>query len=170
MGRDANLRDGIVALARKRDYRGAHALVEEALGLRPADSFLLGYEVFLLLRLGRTAEARRKAEERLDSLGRDRFFLKTYADVLAKQGAAQDLEAFIERRLLGLGAAAGRQDEDVLVFSLRRAAGLLGRDRVAGLAARALALAPGSRALAALLDELRGREPPAGRGETCSCP
>jgi len=164
MAVDGELRDRIIGLQRKRDYRGAIALVEEGLALRPGDPFLLGEEVFLLLRLGRAAEARRRAEERLDVLGRDRFFLKTYVSVLTKLKAAADLEAFIDSRLLAGGAA---PDEDVLVFACRSAASLVGTAKAAGFAERALALLPRSRALAALVAELRGREPPVDEPGRC---
>jgi hypothetical protein len=54
--------DRIIELERKRDYRGAHEVLKEALTIYPTQPFLLRTEVYLLLRLNKTKEARTKAE------------------------------------------------------------------------------------------------------------
>ena len=79
--------DRIIELERKRDYRGAYELLKEALTIYPTRPFLLRTEVYLLLRLNKTKEARAKAEGRV-VMKRENYVRSVCSDQWAKSGTA----------------------------------------------------------------------------------
>ena len=134
--------DRIIELERKRDYRGAHDVLKEALTIYPTQPFLLRTEVYLLLRLNKTKEARTKAEGRVEMLKNDPFFLKTYLSVLRQEKAHEDME-----RLLTAILSWGVGDEDFLVFLVKTASKCVGREKGEEVLRQALARFPESEPL-----------------------
>lgn len=134
--------DRIIELERKRDYRGAHEVLKEALTIYPTHPFLLRTEVYLLLRLNKTKEARTKAEGRVEMLKNDIFFLKTYLSVLRQEKAKEDME-----RLLTAILSWGVGDEDFHVFLVKTASQCVGREKGEEVLRQALARFPESEPL-----------------------
>jgi tetratricopeptide (TPR) repeat protein len=134
--------DRIIELERKRDYRGAHEVLKEALTIYPTQPFLLRTEVYLLLRLNRIKEARIKAESRVEKLKDDPFFLKTYLNVLRQEKAYNDMERLITAILTwSVG------DEDFMVFLVKTASQCIGREKGEEILRQALTRFPGSEPL-----------------------
>lgn len=134
--------DRIIELERKRDYRGAHEVLKEALTIYPTQPFLLRTEVYLLLRLNKTKEARTKAEGRVERLKNDTFFLKTYLSVLRQEKAYEDME-----RLLTAILSWGVGDEDFLIFLVKTASKCVGMEKGEEFLRQALARFPESEPL-----------------------
>ncbi len=89
-------RDKIIAFEKNKDFAAAYEVLAEALGLYPTNPFFLRTEVFVLLRLKKVKEARVKAEQRLEALKNDVFFLKTYLLILEKSNAAADIQRLLQ--------------------------------------------------------------------------
>ncbi len=116
--------DSIIALERKKDYRGAYEALKEALTIYPTNLFLLRNEVYLLFQLGKIKEARTKAEARVELLKNDSFFLRTYLMVLQREKAKEDLE-----RLISAILSWGVGDESFWVFLVDAATKSLGIEK-----------------------------------------
>ncbi|HBH87375.1 MAG TPA: hypothetical protein DDY17_07230 [Syntrophaceae bacterium] len=150
--------DRIIELERKRDYRGAYEILKEGLTIYPTQPFLLRTEVYLLLRLNKTKEARKKAEGRVEMLKNDPFFLKTYLSVLRQEKAHEDMG-----RLLTAILSWGVGDEDFLVFLVKTASKCVGREKGAEVLRQALARFPESESLKRLSADGESAEGGAGR-------
>jgi len=87
----------ILLLQGQRDYETAYDILGEALSYYPNSDFLLASEVYLLFKLSRIKEAREKAEKRLEILKTNSFFLKTYIDILLKEGDRDTILNIAER-------------------------------------------------------------------------
>lgn len=87
----------ILKLQRKRDYIAAYNILQDALSYYPSNEFLQTSEIYLLLRLKRTKEARQKAEARLSTLRTNPFFLRTYIEILSKERDKEELLQVAER-------------------------------------------------------------------------
>ncbi len=144
----------ILALEKAKDYHGAYALLQEALRVYPTQTFLLRTEVFLLLKLSKIREARRKAEERMELLKNDPFFLRTYLLILEKDKAKQDMEILLERL-----PSWNIRDEDFYVFLANMTGRIFGREKVLDVLNNALSHLPGSARLNDLWN--RWKEPEA---------
>ncbi|MDZ4164042.1 MAG: tetratricopeptide repeat protein [Smithellaceae bacterium] len=146
--------DRIIGLERMKDYRGAYDALREALTIYPTNLFLLRNEVYLLLRLGKTKEAKSKAEARVELLKNDSFFLRTYLMVLQREKAGEDLENLINA-ILSWGVG----DEDLMVFMVDTATKSLGSEKGRGVLHQAQSRFPVSetlKRLAASGEEKRG--------------
>ena len=150
--------DRIIELERKRDYRGAHEVLKEALTIYPTQPFLLRTEVYLLLRLNKTKEARTKAEGRVEMLKNDPFFLKTYLSVLRQEKAHEDME-----RLLTAILSWGVGDEGFLIFLVKTASQCISREKGEEVLQQALARYPESESLKKMAEEGEAAEDGAGR-------
>lgn len=92
--------DRIISLQKKRDYALAYNILQEALSYYPSNRFLQTSEIYLLLKLGRSKEARQKAEARLTILKDNPFFLRTYVEILSKEKDTEELLNLTERLCL----------------------------------------------------------------------
>ena len=140
----------IIALVRNRDYKGAHELVREALTTYPANLFFLKNEVFILYRTGKIKQARERAEERIEFLKDDPFFLKVYLSILEKQKATKDIDRIIENIFL----SGIRGNEDLYLFLARLSERVFSRESAAEILKRSIHIFPEGRALKNHLDEL----------------
>lgn len=140
-------REKIINMERNRDYRGAYDALKEALTVYPAHSFFLKTEIFLLFKLKKITEARKKAEQRIDTLRTDTFFLKTYCMILEKDGAKDDLQ-----RLLGNIISWDIRDEEFYIFLSSLVARVLGQESAADLLKAAIGNIPESEALKKMLN------------------
>lgn len=150
--------DKIIGLERNKDYRGAYDALGEALTIFPTNPFFLRTEVYLLFRLGRTKEARSKAEGRLELLKNDTFFLRTYVMVLQREKAREDLERMIDAILSWEVGG-----EDFLVFLVTTAAKSLGSEKGRDVLRQALARFPQSEPLKSIALAGDEKVSPAGR-------
>ena len=146
-------REKILALEKVKDYHGAYALLQDALRVYPTQAFLLRTEIFLLLKLRKIREARKKAEERMELLKLDPFFLRTYFVILEKDKAREDIERLLE----GL-ASWHIRDEDFYVFVSDMAARIFGRAKALEVLNSALSLLPGSVRLKDLWNQWKERD------------
>jgi len=151
----AETRSRIIELEKKKDFRQAHDLLREVLSMHPEDPFLRSNEVYLLFRLRKTKEARVKAEESVELLKNNAFFLRTYLAILEKLGAAQDIEELLERHLLSRRIGS----EELYIFAARVAGRVFGKEKAAGLINRSKTLFPGSGALDDALCSIEGEGP-----------
>ncbi|MDI6725657.1 MAG: hypothetical protein QMD32_01745 [Smithellaceae bacterium] len=149
--------DRIIGLERKKDYRGAYEELKEALTIYPTNLFLLRNEVYLLLRLGKTKEAKNKAEARVELLKQDSFFLRTYLMVLQREKTKEDLEKLIDA-ILSWGVG----DEAFWVFLVDAATKSLGSEKGRGVLLQAQTRFPASESLKKLT--LAGEDKPGGTG------
>ncbi len=134
--------DLIIALERKKDYRGAYEALKEALTIYPTNLFLLGNEVHLLFQLGKIKEARTKAEGRVELLKNNSFFLRTYVLILQREKAKDDLE-----KLINAIFSWGVGNEVFFVFLVEAAARSLGAEKGKDVLRQALARFPQSEPL-----------------------
>jgi len=144
-------RDKIIGLQRQKDFREAFEAVKNALALYPTNTFFLSDEIYLLYKLNKVKEARQRAEERIDFLKNDPFFLKIYLTILEKLGARADFEDFIERHIFARRSG----NEDLYVFVSQIVERVLGRDRALDTVSRSLAFFPDSEKLRALPGSLK---------------
>jgi len=142
--------DRILSLQKKKDFRGAFNILQEALSIYPSNTFLLTSEIYLLLRLKRLKEARQKAEARFDSLKTNPFFLRTYIEILLKENEKEEFMRLSER----LNTIAIR-DEKLYLFIARSLIKLGEREKAIGILNSGLLYMPGSRELNSLLDRLK---------------
>ena len=150
--------DRIIELERKRDYRGAYELLKEALTIYPTRPFFLRTEVYLLLRLNKTKEARAKAEGWVEMLRNDTFFLKTYLSVLRQEKAHEDMA-----RLITVILSWGVGDEDFLIFLGKTASRCVGREKGEEVLRQALARFPDSEPLKKIAADMETAEAGASR-------
>jgi tetratricopeptide (TPR) repeat protein len=115
----------IIELQRNKDYREAYEALKMALAIYPTNLFFLSSEVYLLYRLNRIKEARQRAEERIDVLKNEAFFLKIYLTILERLKAKEDIEDFIERNILSRKMGS----EDLYVFVSQLVARVFGKER-----------------------------------------
>lgn len=144
-------RDAIIGLQKRKDYSAAYETMRTALTVYPTNPFFLSNEVYLLYRLNRIKEARQKAEERVEFLKNDVFFLKIYLTILEKLRAKQDIEDFIERYILSQRTG----NEDLYVFVAQLTERIFGKDRALDSANRALMFFQDSAKLKELLAGLQ---------------
>lgn len=139
----------IIALIKKRNFKEAYDLVSEALTVYPANAFFLKNEVFVLFRLNKTSRARQRAEEKIEVLKDDPFFLKTYLSILEKQKAREDIERLIEKTIFPSGLC----NEDVCFFLCGLAGRVFSRQKAEEILKRCLLLHPESEKLKILCDK-----------------
>lgn len=101
----------VISLQRKRDYTSAYNILQEALSFYPSNDFLLTSEIYLLLRLRKTAVARQKAEARLPTLWTNPFFLRTYIEILLRERDKNEI-LNIAKRLKSFPV----KDENVYIY------------------------------------------------------
>ena len=141
-------RDKIIQLEKDKDYRGAYAVLKEALTVYPTQPFLLRTEVFLLWRLRKLNEARQKADEKFDELKSDPFFLKTYLLILDQEKTLGDLENLLMRI-----PSWKIYDEDFYKFAANLTKKHFGKERGIQFLRNVLLTLPGSNLLQSLLQE-----------------
>jgi tetratricopeptide (TPR) repeat protein len=115
----------MLEFGKNKDYRGAYEVLNEARTFYPTNTFFLSYEIYLLYRLNRIKEARQKAEEKLDDLKSDPYFLKNYLAILEKSKAKADIEQFINSDILYRDI----KDEGLYIFTAKLAARILSLDK-----------------------------------------
>jgi tetratricopeptide (TPR) repeat protein len=141
----------IIELQRNKDYREAYEALKMALAIYPTNLFFLSSEVYLLYRLNRIKEARQRAEERIDVLKNEAFFLKIYLTILERLKAKEDIEDFIERNILSRKMGS----EDLYVFVSQLVARVFGKERALDAINRSLMFFQDSVKLRSLLDDLQ---------------
>ncbi|MEW6419268.1 MAG: hypothetical protein AB1480_14335 [Nitrospirota bacterium] len=141
----------IIELQRKKDYIEAYDVLKVALTIYPTNLFFLGSEVYLLYKLNRIKEARQMAEERIDVLKNDAFFLKNYLTILERLKAKEDVEDFIERNILSRRMGS----EDLYVFVSQLIARVFGKEKAIDAINRSLMFFQNSEKLKTFLDNLR---------------
>jgi len=107
----------IISLIKNRNFNEAYDVIVEALRIYPASTFFIKNEIFILARLNRIKQARQRAEEKVDVLKNDTFFLRTYLSILEKERAVEDIEHLLEKSVL----PSGLYNEDFCVFLCRLA-------------------------------------------------
>ncbi len=147
-------KEKIIDLQKQKDFYGAYEVLKNALSVYPTNVFFLSTEVFLLYKLNRVKEARQKAEERIDFLKNDSFFLKSYLTILEKLRAKDDFENFIERSILVKQSG----NEDLYIFFSQIIERALGKEYAVNALKRFLTFFPDSKKLKDLLDNLQKSE------------
>ncbi len=142
----------IIELLKNRHYSEAHELISEALSIYPASKFLLRNEIFTLARLNRTKQARQRAEEKVDVLKNDAFFLRTYLSILEKEKALEDIEHLLERTVFPSGV----YNEDFCVFLCRLAGRVFSRQKAEEILERCIQRFPESGMLKDLREKSEG--------------
>jgi len=133
----------IIELIKARNFQDALSLVTEALSVYPSNLFFLKKEIYILSQLNIVKEARQKAEEKIDVLKKDAFFLRTYLSILEREKAPEDIERLIDGVILP-----GRiGDEDFYLFLVRLAGRVFSGERAKDLLERALLQFPESERL-----------------------
>jgi len=141
----------IIGLQRNKDYREAYEALKMALAIYPTNLFFLSSEVYLLYRLNRIKEARQRAEERIDVLKNEAFFLKIYLTILERLKAKEDIEDFIERNILSRKMGS----EDLYVFVSQLILRVFGKERAIDVINRSLMFFQDSVKLKSLLVDLQ---------------
>ncbi len=142
----------IITLIKERNFKEAYDLVGEALTDYPAHPFFLKNEVFILFRLNKTVRARQRAEEKLEVLKNDPFFLKTYLSILEKQSAREDMEQLIEKIIFPSGVC----NEEFCVFLCRFADRVFSKQKAEEILDRCVLRFPESGMLKNFRDKLEG--------------
>lgn len=101
--------------------------------------------------MNRIKEARQRAEERIDFLKNDTFFLKIYLTILERLKAKEDIEDFIERNILSRRMGS----EDLYGFVSRLVARVFGKERAVDVINRSLMFFQDSEKLKSFLDNLQ---------------
>ncbi|MGD1076077.1 MAG: hypothetical protein ABR903_08395 [Thermodesulfovibrionales bacterium] len=139
----------ILEYGKNKDYRAAYDVLGQARTLYPTNTFFLSYEIYLLYRLNRIKEARQKAEENLDDLKGDPYFLKNYLAILEKSNAKGDIEQIIDANILYRDI----KDEGLSIFAAKLAARLFSLDKGMAILSRAQETMPHSIKIKSLLAE-----------------
>lgn len=144
----------IIELEKKKNYREASEVLKMALEVYPTNLFFLGNEVYLLYRLNKIKEARQKAEERVELLKNDTFFLRTYLRILEKFDAKVDIEEVLERNIFSRSVG----DENFYIFISQLMERVFSREKAVNTIKRALAIFQNSEALKELLAKFEKEE------------
>ncbi|MFH1259699.1 MAG: tetratricopeptide repeat protein [Elusimicrobiota bacterium] len=144
----------IVELQKNKDYPQAYEVLKAARQFYPTDLFFLTSEVYLLLRLNKTKEAREKAEERMERLKNDPFFLKTYLNILARLGAKDDIEEVLEKTIF----AQKTGSEDFYLYLSQLLRRVFDKEKALGVLRRALTIFPESSGIKEQLEKLEKDE------------
>jgi tetratricopeptide (TPR) repeat protein len=147
-------KDRIIGLQRQKDFNEAFEVVRNALAVYPTNTFFLGAEVYILYKLNKIKEARQRAEERIDFLKNDTFFLKTYLTILEKLRARADIEDFMEYNIFAKQSG----NEDLYIFVSQLAERVFGREPAVNTIKRAIMFFPDSKKLKEMLDNLQKSE------------
>ncbi len=142
----------IIALVKTGNFQEAFELVTEALTIYPSNPFFLKNEIFILFRLNKTAHARQRAEEKVDVLKNDAFFLRTYLSILEKEKAVEDIEHLLEKTIFPSGVC----NEDFCVFLCRLAGRVFSNRKAEEMFQRCMLLYPESGALKGFLNKQDG--------------
>lgn len=138
----------LLELQRKRDFRGAYEILNEALSEYPANPFFIKNEIYILYKLGRLKEAQQIAEVKLDQFKYDSFFLRTYLNILASlKHNKKELESLIDNVFIW-----NIRDEDFLIFLVRFTERILGESKALEVSKRAISLLPESLTLKKIID------------------
>lgn len=138
----------IINMQKNRDYRGAFDILQEALTVYPTNTFFLKSEVYILFRLKMISPARQKAEERMQLLKNDPFFLKTYLKILELENAKEDMGRLIENI-----PSWGIRNEDFHIFLVKLVAKVLGQEKALEILKSTLMNYPDFEALKNLLND-----------------
>lgn len=142
----------IIALIKNRNFNEAYDVVTEALTIYPVNTFFLKNEIFVLARLNRTKQARQRAEEKVDVLKNDAFFLKTYLSILEKEKALEDLDHLLEKTVF----PSGLYNEVFCVFLCRLAGRVFSKQKAEDLLERCILRFPESGMLKDLREKSGG--------------
>jgi len=146
----------IIALIKNRNFIEAYDVVTEALTIYPANTFFLKNEIFVLARLNRTKQARQRAEEKVDVLKNDAFFLRTYLSILEKEKALEDLEHLLETTIF----PSGLYNEDFCIFLCRLAGRVFSGQKAEEILERCIRNFPESGTLKDLREKSEGEGAP----------
>ncbi len=138
----------IIEHERNKDYKGAYEIAREALTIYPTNLFLLRNEVYLLYRLKKTKEARGMAEERMELLKGDSFFLRTYLSILEREKEKEDIEYMIESNIFPRRVG----DEKFYIFLSKLAGRVFSKEKARDILKRATLIFPDNKELKSILE------------------
>lgn len=143
----------IITLQRKREYESAYSLLLEGLSLYPTNTFMQSSEIYILYKLNRRKDARKKAEARMGLLKNNPFFLRTYIEILLKDRATEEALRLIEKIL-----SSDIRDEFLYLFMADAAARIVDKKRAREIIHAGLLMMPDSVKLKERCDQLNQEE------------